>query len=241
MPTLSEWRTFYDSWAGRDPRLASTGNVVAEAEFDRLGQVLTKWLALRGNETVLDVGCASGTLTARWATHAARGIGVDFSAQLVAEANARHVGTNLTFEAAEAAQLPFPDASFDCVVCFNVLLSLPDHDYVWRTIGELQRVAKPDARIVLGSLPDTRCQQRFFEVLQTGAPWWRRWGSRLKSWLRPQRQRSTKILWFDVASLKRQLERAGWQVELHDDPPFANYRYYRKSLVLRRRTAKVAP
>lgn len=240
MPTLTEWRTFYDNWAGRDPRIASTGNVVPDADFVRLGTVLTRWLDLRGDEQVLDVGCASGTLTSQWAGRAARGIGVDFSSKLVAAANERHAGSNLSFETAEAAQLPFPDASFDCVVCFNVLLSLPDHDYVWRAISEIQRVAKPDARIVLGSLPDTRCQERFFEVLQTGATWWRRWGSRVKSWLRPRRPRSTKILWFDVQSLKRQLERAGWRVEVHDDPPFANYRYYRKSLVLSRSAPRVS-
>lgn len=238
MPTLSEWRQFYDSWAGRDPRIASTGNVMPDDDFTRLGRVLTKWLDLRGDEHVLDVGCASGTLTSQWATNAATGIGVDFSRKLLAEAERRHAATNLSFEQAEAAALPFPDGTFDCVVSFNVLHSLPDHDYVWRAIAEIQRVARADARIVLGSLPDARCQQRFFELLRTDAPWWRRLGSRIKAWLRPNRQRDTKILWFDVLSLKRQLERAGWQVEVHDDPPFANYRHYRKSLVMRRRAPK---
>lgn len=234
MPTLHEWREFYDSWAGRDPRIASTGETTPSEDFARLGAVIAGWLQLRGDEHVLDVGCASGTLTAQWANRAGSGVGVDFSQRLVDEANAAHGGEGLEFRAAEAAVLPFPDATFDRVVCFNVLLSLPDHEYVGRAIAEILRVARPGARIVLGSLPDARCQQRFFEVLRRDAPWWRRWGSRMKDWLRPTRPRTTKILWFDVAALQRELQAAGWKVEVHDDPPFANYRYYRKSLVLHR-------
>jgi len=234
MVTLEQWRAYYDGWAAGDPRVASTGHEVADADLDRLGAAIARWLDLRGDEHVLDVGCASGTLTARWASRAASGCGVDFSEKLVDAANAAHGSRNLTFHCAEAADLPFADGTFDCVVCFNVLLSLPDHGYVWRAIREIQRVAKPRARIVLGSLPEVRCQQRFFEVVRRAAPWWRRWGSRLKDWLRPLRSRETKILWFDVAALRRQLERAGFRVEVHDDPPFANYRHYRKSLVLRR-------
>lgn len=241
MPKLEEWRRFYDAWAGGDRRLASTGHVVADSEFQRLGRTIANWLDLRGDERVLDVGCASGTLTSAWAGAAGQVVGIDFSAKLVEEANAVHGSERLHFEAAEAATLPFPDGSFDCVVCFNVLLSLPDHDYVSRALAEIARVAKPNARILLGGLPELRCQQRFFEVLLQEAPWWRRTGSRVKGWLRPGRPRATKILWFDVVALRRLLERQGFEVEQYDDPPFANYRYYRKSLVLRRGAARRRP
>jgi SAM-dependent methyltransferase len=238
MPKLEEWRQFYDGWAGGDRSVASTGHAVARTEFERLGRTIAEWLDLQGSERVLDIGCASGTLTSVWASAAGEVVGVDFSSKLVDEANAVHGSSQLRFEAAEAAALPFAAASFDCVVCFNVLLSQPDHDYVARSLAEIARVARPNARIVLGGLPELRCQQRFFEVLLQEAPWWRRTGSRLKSLLRPQRDRRTKILWFDVAALQRLLSRQGFEVEQHDDPPFANYRYYRKSLVLRRGTAR---
>jgi ubiquinone/menaquinone biosynthesis C-methylase UbiE len=234
MPTLQEWRSYYDTWAGRDPRLASTGRVVPDADFDRLADVLRRWTGPTGGERALDVGCASGTLTTRWARHVAHCTGIDFSPGLIAEAQRRHGGGNCTFEVAEAAVLPFADASFDLVICYDVLLSLPDHAYVDRAIAEILRVARPTARIVLGSLPDQRRQERFFEVLQTGRPWYRRLLSRAKRWLRSGRPRPTQILWFDIDALRRRCERAGFRVELHDDPPFENYRYYRRSLVLSR-------
>jgi ubiquinone/menaquinone biosynthesis C-methylase UbiE len=238
MPSTQEWRTFYDRWAGRDPRLASTGRIVANAEFVRLGQVFRDWLDLRGDERALDVGCASGTLTTRWARYVGECTGIDLSQKLVAEAERLHQGGNCRFRSADAADLPFAAASFDVVVCFGVLLSLPDQDHVQRAIAEIERVASADARVLLGSLPDERCQQRFFELLQQEAPWPRRWLSRIKQWLRGPRPRKTKILWFDLEALRRDLEQRGWQVTLHIDPPLENHRHYRRSLVLRRGNAR---
>lgn len=234
MPTLDQWRSFYDSWAQRDPNSASTGETLPNSDFARLGAVIARWLHLHGDEQVLDVGCANGTLTSHWAHRANSAVGVDFSERLIAVAQQRHGNERLRFQTAEAAALPFPDHSFDAVACFNVLLSLPDHAYVERTIAELQRVARPGARILLGSLPDQRRQQPFFEMLRAQAPWWRRLGSRIKSWLHPRRPRRTAILWFDIEAIATRLRRDGWQVEIHDDPPFANHRYYRKSLVITR-------
>lgn len=232
MPTLQQWRQFYDGWAAADPRVASTGLPVADAEFQRLGAVLAGWLGLTGTERVLDVGCASATLTSQWA-HAARAVvGIDFSSKLAATAQRNHGSAARQFAAAEAALLPFASGAFDAVVCFNVLLSLPDHDYADRAVGELLRVLRPGGRLLLGSLPDQRCQQRFFDVLLAEAPWWRRLGSRAKSWLRPGRERRTQILWFDLPELIARCRAAGCTVELHDDPPFANYRHYRKTLVV---------
>lgn len=236
MPTLEQWRAFYDGWAGGDPLLASTGTHVPFDDFTRLGDTLAGWLQLRGDEQALDVGCASGTLTSKWAGRAGRVVGVDFSARLCAEANARHAGTNLTFTAAEAAALPFATASFDRVVCFNVLLSLPDAGYATRAMDELLRVARPTARIVFGSLPDVRCQDRFFEVLRAASPWPRRVAARVRDLLRGGERRTTAILWFDIPGLCARFTAAGWNVEVHEDPPFANYRHYRRSLVLSRRT-----
>lgn len=52
------------------------------------------------------------------------------------------------------ARLPFPDASFDCVVSINVMYTLPDRDH---TMQELLRVLKPGGRLVItGPAPGYR-------------------------------------------------------------------------------------
>jgi SAM-dependent methyltransferase len=233
MPTLMQWRGYYDGWAGADPSLASTGQKVPAGDFARLGTCIADWLALDGSQRVLDVGCASGTLTSHWSGRAASTVGVDFSTALVREGSARHGSAHLRLLNAEAAALPFADATFDCVVAFNVLLSLPDHGYLHRAIAEIERVARPRARVVLGSLPDRRCRSRFLAMLQAEAAWTRRVASQIKRLLWPARPR-TRLLWFDVPAIAADLRQRGWTVSVHEDPPFANYREYRKTLVLAR-------
>jgi SAM-dependent methyltransferase len=227
--------------ADDDPQVAartSTG-VVAPADLARLGDLIARWLGLGAGDRVLHVGCGDGALTAQWRDRAAGCVGVDCDARLAAGANARRGGRGgVAFAGASAAALPFADASFDCVVCLHVLPSLPDHDGVRRAIGELLRVATADARFVLGSLPDLRCQQRFLDVQRHAASLPRRVGMAVQGWLRPRRPARASILWFDIDDLSRDLRRQGLEVAIYEDPLFSNYRYYRKTLVLRRGAAK---
>jgi ubiquinone/menaquinone biosynthesis C-methylase UbiE len=51
-----------------------------------------------------------------------------------------------------ANQLPFADTSATVVVCNNVLLVIP-RDKVFVSLREINRVAKPGARIFLGEIP----------------------------------------------------------------------------------------
>ena len=89
--------------------------------------------------------------------------GVDFSSRLLADAMQRGRGARVVFSDAEASSLPFADACFDRVVCFNVLGSSPDREHALGVIRELVRVARPGARVVVGSLPDERCRERCHE------------------------------------------------------------------------------
>jgi trans-aconitate 2-methyltransferase len=94
---------------------------------------LQRWLAaksiaslqLGGDERILDLGCGDGSITAEIAARQPRGtvLGVDASRAMIAFAArtfppAAH--ENLTFQVADAAQIPFVDA-FDLVVSFNCL------------------------------------------------------------------------------------------------------------------------
>jgi len=103
-------------------------------------------LAFAGDERVLDVGCGDGKITAAIAQRVPRGsvTGVDPSREMIAFASA-HFGppaaTNLTFDVADARELPFVEA-FDRVVSFNALHWIPDQDIALRS---LRRAMKPAA------------------------------------------------------------------------------------------------
>ena len=87
---------------------------------------------------VLDVGTGTGVAAlalAAWFS-SAEVVGVDLSAAMLAQAERK--GGRVRFEVADAAQLPFPDGSFDLVVLMN---AVPFFD-------ELARVVAPDGAAV---------------------------------------------------------------------------------------------
>jgi SAM-dependent methyltransferase len=84
---------------------------------------------------LLDIACGTGVASARAAAMGARVTGVDFSVEMIAQAQKRHPG--IAFQTADAEQLPFADASFDAVIAnFGIHhVERPE-----RAIGQAHRV-----------------------------------------------------------------------------------------------------
>jgi ubiquinone/menaquinone biosynthesis C-methylase UbiE len=108
---------------------------------------------IAAGETVLDVGCATGTL----AIEAARRVGpsgsvhgIDPRADLIARAakKARRAGVAIDLRTGAAEQLPFADASFDAVLTTLVWHHLP-HDALRGAAAEARRVLKPGGRLLV--------------------------------------------------------------------------------------------
>jgi ubiquinone/menaquinone biosynthesis C-methylase UbiE len=100
------------------------------------------------NDAVLDVGCGSGVHVKLFSPSCRSIVGIDYSSQMItaAEEHCRDLPTrNWDFRVGDANALPFPDASFDCVLSMGLL------DYVsspQRVLEECHRVLKPTGRIV---------------------------------------------------------------------------------------------
>jgi len=104
---------------------------------------------LRGGERVLDVGCGKGYLLYEL-SQVVPGLelrGVDISRYALDHSKEEVQGA---LELANAAELPFPDRSFDFVVSLNTLhnLYLPD---LYRALGEIERVGRRDKYILMDS------------------------------------------------------------------------------------------
>lgn len=100
---------------------------------------------LRSDMTLLDVGCGPGTVTVDLAERLTQGsvIGVDASDDVLEAARGladAHGTTNITFEHANAYELPFEDHSFDVVFAHQLLQHLSDPVAALR---EMRRVARP--------------------------------------------------------------------------------------------------
>lgn len=87
--------------------------------------------SLTAGQSLLDVGCGPGTITADLALLVAPGevVGIDASEDVVAQAAAHAEGlglANLRFEVGDLFALDYPDASFDVVHLHQVLQHLAD-------------------------------------------------------------------------------------------------------------------
>ncbi len=100
---------------------------------------------------VLDVGCGSGAVTrevARRVDRRGRAVGLDPSPALLAVARdlAQDAGLGdcVEFREGDALRLPFPDGSFDVVLCVTVLSHVPRAEVA---IPEMARVLRPGGRL----------------------------------------------------------------------------------------------
>lgn len=100
------------------------------------------------NKTVLDIACGEGYGAALMASSAASVVGADADAGTIAEAAKKYRQPNLNFQQADITSLPFKDASFDAIVCFETLEHVAEHDAV---LTELKRVLKPDGFLIIST------------------------------------------------------------------------------------------
>jgi ubiquinone/menaquinone biosynthesis C-methylase UbiE len=105
---------------------------------------------IAAGESILDLGCGTGTLAIAAAEKAGPDgsvCGVDPSLELLARAErkARRAGVDVRFLTAGGERLPFDDASFDVVLSTLVFHHLPG-PVVHDTIAEIRRVLRPQGR-----------------------------------------------------------------------------------------------
>ena len=107
-----------------------------------LAREFLKWLNLPAGLCWLDVCCGSGVITEEIIERNAPAsiVGVDVSHEQINYARQHRARPNVTFEAADAMALPFPDASFDVAVCGLGLNYVPNPG---RGLEEFRRAGPP--------------------------------------------------------------------------------------------------
>lgn len=124
-------------------------------------------LALRGDETLLDLGCGRGAVL-----HAAakrlpdgRALGVDLwradqtgnsPEQTLANAAAEGVVDRVEVHTGDMTALPFDDASVDVIVSSLAIHNIPDRAGRSRALDEAARVLRPGGRLAIADIWDTR-------------------------------------------------------------------------------------
>ncbi|RSM80877.1 class I SAM-dependent methyltransferase [Kibdelosporangium aridum] len=106
-----------------------------------------EWVCSQARGEVLDVAVGTGLNFALY-PDAVRLTGLDFSPAMldIARTRAAELGREVDLREGDAQALPFPDASFDTVVCTLGLCGFPDER---AAITEMYRVLRPHGTLLL--------------------------------------------------------------------------------------------
>jgi SAM-dependent methyltransferase len=136
---VSDTAARYDIWhadrirgEGSGPRAPCASHEMA---VNRLGDI--------GGLRVLEAGCGTGEFARELVRRGAHVAAVDLSPRAVAEAKEI---SGAYCQVATVTDLPYPDGSFDLVVCLETLEQVPD----WtRGLAELVRVTRGGGRLIV--------------------------------------------------------------------------------------------
>jgi arsenite methyltransferase len=131
-------------------------------KFDVWARVLDD-LRLRGDETLLDLGCGRGAVLLAAAKLLPRGraIGVDLwradqtdnsPENTLANAELEGVADRVEVHTADMTDLPFDDGSVDVVVSSLAIHNIPSRAGRRRAISEAARVLRPGGRLAIGDI-----------------------------------------------------------------------------------------
>lgn len=145
------------TWAGRYDLFIWLLTLGRERRFREL---LLAPARLRQGESVLDVGCGTGSLALvarRMVGPAGTVHGIDASAPMITRARTKAAKRKIDarFEVASADALPFPDGRFDVALSTVMLHHLPKATRVI-ALSEMRRVLNADGRALLVDFAGTR-------------------------------------------------------------------------------------
>jgi SAM-dependent methyltransferase len=135
------------------------------AIFAEWAPLLADLAGVRPGQEVLDAACGTGIVARTVADRLAgdgRVVGLDLNDAMLAVA--RQVRPDLEWRQGDVAALPFPDRSFDVVLCQMALMFVPDRTAALR---EMARVTRPGGTVALcvpAALADQPAYGPFVEV-----------------------------------------------------------------------------
>jgi ubiquinone/menaquinone biosynthesis C-methylase UbiE len=148
---------------------ASGDYAVVGTTLQLVGELVAEACDLRYDEKVLDVAAGNGNATLAAARRGCKVTSTDYVPALLDRGaeRARAEGLTAEFLAADAEELPFADAVFDCVLSTFGVMFAPDQQ---RAAAEMIRVCRRGGRIGLANWTPSGFIGRLFKTLGRHVP-----------------------------------------------------------------------
>ena len=108
---------------------------------------------LQANDSLLDVCCGNGLLSAELAKDCKHVTAVDFSELLNNEAKIKHKDSNILFKQADALDLQLEE-QFDKIILYFSFQYFDTYQKGFDVIKNLSKHMKPEATMLIGDVPD---------------------------------------------------------------------------------------
>ncbi|MBC7341866.1 MAG: methyltransferase domain-containing protein [Clostridia bacterium] len=112
-------------------------------------EVMVKWLNIAPGSAVLDVGCGTGILIPYLLAAVGpngRVVAMDIAEAMLEQAKAKGFPANVELVCADVMAIPFPEATFDEVICNSAFPHFPDK---LKALKQMARVTKPGGRVII--------------------------------------------------------------------------------------------
>jgi ubiquinone/menaquinone biosynthesis C-methylase UbiE len=137
MPDSTEDARFWD----RAARKYATDPIKDMRGYERTLDRISHWVD--SSDTVLEIGCGTGTTSLRLAPSVSRMIATDVSSEMIAIAREKATAQacqNVEFSAATVERAPGSDGTYDAVLAFNLLHLIAD---LPSALAHVHRLLKP--------------------------------------------------------------------------------------------------
>jgi ubiquinone/menaquinone biosynthesis C-methylase UbiE len=151
---------------------------------------------LRDDDTVLELGCGTGTTALTLSPHVSRIVATDLSGEMIAIAREKAAAAacgNAEFAVATPERAPWPDGAFDAVLAFNLWHLVADRASAF---AQVHRVLKPDGLFV----SKTPCLAEMNPLIRLALPVMQLVG------------KAPYVATFSAAALEREIEAAGFAI-----------------------------
>ncbi len=151
---------------------------------------------LRGTDTVLELGCGTGTTALKLAAYISRIVATDLSSEMIAIARERAAAQacgNAEFAVTTPERAPWPDGSFDAVLAFNLWHLVADRT---SALAHIHRLLKPGGLFV----SKTPCLAEMNPLIRLAVPVMQLVG------------KAPYVAIFSAAALEREIEAAGFAI-----------------------------